>query len=282
MFAATGDLVTNRPLAAETFRQAEPAKAECLRIARAYARLMQQQTDQGQTIEAIGNGFLRNHAEFIAAAEAEAAALPASIREDLAQARRYAGDAVAQQKPAWFNGGIPQTMGFARDKQALLAAIDPSAGAALGAELAATEQALAEQAGALRELIIRENRMPDDRFEGQDREAAIAAARSGWAVQQPGFELLAVRIPSEQWARETRWTFSNGTWTFSDRSRLQVRLIVADPENPALAIDRPINVFKDHQRGEAMIGVPLWGADETVRPSSCLLREHVGSPLGGS
>ena len=66
-----------------------------------------------------------------------------------------------------------------------------------------------------------------------------------------------------------------GTWYFSDRSRLQVRLLVADHENPDLAIDRPINVIKDHQTGDTMIGVPLWGFDDELQPSSYMLRSKI-------
>lgn len=268
-------LQTNRPMAAEALAQAEAAKNECIRIAQKYARLMEQRTDQGVAIEGVGNGFLRNHADFVAAAEAERQALPASIREDLAQARQYAADAVAEQKPLWFTGGIPQVMGFAEDKVALLEAIDPAAGASLRSEIDQTKAQLREQADSLRELIIRENRMPEDRFAGDDRDKAIATAKSAWKVQQDEFEVLAVRIPAEAWNRETNWTYSNGTWYFSDRSRLQVRLIVADHENPELAIDRPINVWKDHQKGDTMIGTPLWGFEDELQPSSYLLRANV-------
>ncbi|MFI4892096.1 MAG: hypothetical protein ACIAQ0_01480, partial [Phycisphaerales bacterium JB058] len=103
----------------------------------------------------------------------------------------------------------------------------------------------------------------------------IETAISGWTVQQEKFDLLAVRIPAEQWARETKWTYSNGTWYFSDRSKLQVRLIVADHENPELAIDRAINVWKDHQKGDSMIGVPLRGFEDELQPNDYLLRANV-------
>ncbi len=275
MFGDPMLLKTNRPMAAESLAQSEAAKAECIRIAQQYARLMQQQTDQGKTIEGVGNGFLRNHAEFMAAAEAEGQALPASIREELAQARQYAADAVAEQKPLWFTGGIPQTMSFAQDNLLLLEAIDPAAAAPLRAEIDQTQAQLKEQADSLRELIIRENRMPADRFTGDDRNKAIETAKSAWTVQQAEFDLLAVRIPSENWARETKWTYSNGTWYFSDKSKLQVRLFVADHENPELVIDRPINVWKDHQKGDSMYGTPLWGFEDALQPGDYLLRTNV-------
>lgn len=275
MFADPMILQTDRSRAAEAIRQAEAARAECVRIAQRYARLMEQQTDQGRAIEGVGNGFLQNLEGFLAAADAQRAALPGEIRDDLATAQRYADEAVAEQKPLWFTGGIPQVMGFAEDRVELLTVLDPAAGEELRAELDGTRASIRAQADSLRELIIRENRMPNDAFRGDDREKAIETAVSAWRVQQPEFELLAVRIPAEQWARETKWTYSNGTWYFVDRSRLQVRLIVADHQNAALAIDRPVTVWKDHQKGDSMIGTPLWGFEDELQPSSYLLREHV-------
>lgn len=275
MFARPEILISQRALAADTFKQADAAKKECIRIARKYGRLMQQETSQGKTLEGYGNGFLRNHAAFLARAEELKGELPGEIRSHLSQAKQYADEAVANQKPAWFNGGIPQQMDFARERVVLLEVIAPDEGKTLRAEVVAAEGALKKQAESLRELIIRENEMPSDRFQGEDRDKAIKTAISGWKVQQKDFKVLKVRIPSENWTRETKWTYSNGTWYYSDRSRLQVRLIVADHENSELAIDRPINVIKDHQKGDSMIGVPLWGFEDELPPSSYLLRSKV-------
>ena len=275
MFALTDSFQSNRALAGETFQQAEAAKAECIRVAQKYTRLMQQRTDQGVTIENVGNGFLRRHAEFLAAADAQKQALPGEIRSELATAAGYAADAVAEQKPLWFTGGIPQVMGFAEERVALLEVLDPPSGAALRAEFVAAEATLREQADSLRELIIRENKMPPDNFAGPDRDKAIETAISAWKVQQSEFDVLKIRIPSENWARETKWTYSNRTWYFSDKSRLQVRLLVADHNNPDQVIDRPINVWKDHQKGDSMYGTPLWAFEDELPPSSFMLRSNV-------
>ncbi|MHA7812924.1 MAG: hypothetical protein ACX94C_05980 [Phycisphaerales bacterium] len=275
MFARPEMLVTQRALAAETYQQAEAAKAECIRMARKYARIVQQKTAQGERIEAYGNGFLRNHAAFMARAEELKGELPGEIRSHLDEAKRYADEAVKNQKPAWFNGGIPQQMDFARDRAALLRVIDSEQGKTLDAEIEQAEATLKQQAESLRELIIRENEMPADRFTGEDRKKAIETAISGWRVQQKEFKVLKVRIPSESWSRETKWTYSNGTWYYSDRSRLQVRLLIADHENPELAIDRAINVIKDHQKGDSMIGVPLRGFEDELPPSSYMLRSKI-------
>lgn len=278
MFGNSDVFQWNKALAAETFQQADAAKEECIRIARKYNRLIQQQTDQGVALEGVGNGFLRSHAEFLAKADEVAKALPAEVRTDLDQARQYASDAVAEQKPLWFTGGIPQVMGFAEERTTLLLVLNEEAGKQMKAELDQTKKDIKQQADSLRELIIRENKLPNDKFQGDDREKAIKTAISAWKVQQDDFEVLAVRIPSENWARETKWTYSNGTWYFSDRSKLQVRLFVPDHENAELVIDRPINIWKDHQKGDSMIGVPLWGFEDELQPSDYLLRTKVKKP----
>ncbi|MEM7627435.1 MAG: hypothetical protein AAF333_17705 [Planctomycetota bacterium] len=265
----------DRARAAELYQQRQAAHQEVVRIAGAYQRLMQQQTDMGKTIEAVGNGTIGSLTAFDAKIEEQRKTLPASIREDLAEADKYATEAVQNQKPAWFNGGIPQRMGWAQDKLALLLAIDAENGAAVEKEVAALQASLKQRADSLKELIIRENTLPADNFAGPDRDKAIEVAKSGWAVQQPDAEILAIRIPAEAWKRQAKWTYSNGTWYFSDKSRLQVRLIVADPTNPNLAIDRPVNVIKDHESGDTMIGVPFRSIDEELTPSEYYLRNKI-------
>lgn len=266
---------TDRIRAAETFKQADAARAECERITQAYARLIHQQTEQGKQIQGVSRGFMSNLERFLTEAESQKSSLPDAIREDLNKAKADADAAVAQQKPAWFTGGIPQVMGWAEERVALLTAIDERLGKQMQAELEQTQKQLKAQADSLRELIIRENKLPKDTFQGDDRDKAIEIAKSGWKVQQDKYELLAVRIPAENWARETKWTYSDGTWYFSDRSKLQVRLFVVDHENPDLVIDRPINVFKDHQKGDSMIGVPLHNFKDKLEPKSYLLRANV-------
>lgn len=264
-----------RDRAAELYTQRQAAQEEVVRIAQVYNRQMQQETEMGQTINSVGTNTLGSLKKFDVKIEEQKKLLPASIREDLAEADKYATEAVRDQKPAWFNGGIPQRMGWAEDKIALLNVIDPEGSKAVQQEVTAMQASLKQRADSLKELIIRENTLPGDNFAGADRDAAIAVAKSGWAVQQPDAQILAVCIPSEAWKRDTKWSYSNGTWYFIDKSRIQVRLIVADPDNPELAIDRPVNVIKDHQSGDTLIGVPFRSIDEELTPGEYYLRDKV-------
>ena len=155
-----------RSRAAEALTQGEAAKAECIRIGQVYARLMEQGTEQGKSIEAAGNNFLGQYEAFLAAAAQQKASLPADIRADLAEADRMANEAVQNQKPLWFTGGIPQRLEWVDDKFALYTALDPNGAATLGQEVEAMKTSLDERANSLRELIIRENPLPNDTYAG--------------------------------------------------------------------------------------------------------------------
>jgi len=50
---------------------------------------------------------------------------------------------------------------------------------------------------------------------------------------------------------------------------------VADAENDKLAKILPINVWKDHQKGDAMIGTPIFSGNEVLQPSSYLMRDKI-------
>ncbi|MEL7089550.1 MAG: hypothetical protein AAGL98_14110, partial [Planctomycetota bacterium] len=54
----------DRARAAELYQQRQAAQQEVIRISGAYQRLMQQQTDMGKTIEAVGNGTLQSLKQF--------------------------------------------------------------------------------------------------------------------------------------------------------------------------------------------------------------------------
>jgi hypothetical protein len=268
-------LQTNREQAAAVMEQAPAAREEAIRIATTYLPLIEQRTEEGKRVEGAGNAFLQNLEKFKTAAEQTRQQLPGEIRADLAEANQVAEAAVAEQKPLFFTGGIPQSMGFAREKLALYEMLDPGQAPALAKEVQAMQASLDQREKSLAELIIQQNPLPSDRYTGGDRDQVVAVAVDAWKHQQKDFEVLASRIPSEVWSRETLWQYSNGTWYYVDRSRLQVQLLVADEKNDSLAKILPINIWKDHQKGDAMIGTPIFSGDEVLQPSSYLLREKI-------
>ena len=260
----------------ELVNQRPEAQNQLVQIAQKYRLAVMQQTPEGKAIEEVGNATIGALREFDGIVEAQKQTLPDEIRKHLEEAAGYAKQAVEDGKPGWFTGGIPQQMDFADQKITLLEALDPDAGALMRAEYINQQQTQAAQAESLKELIIAANEPPSDRYAGDDREAAVAVAVSGWQVQQPDAEILEVRVPGEAWRRETKWVLWRGEASFYDKSTLQVRLLVADPANPDVVIDRAVNVRKDHQAGDTMIGIPLDDFELTpLTPSDYILREKL-------
>ena len=275
MYANTMILQTNREQAAAVLKQSDATKKETIRLAQEYLRLIQQQTAEGKSIEGAGNSFLKNQANFIATAEREKPGLAAAIRNDIKQVNDIANEAVQNKKPLYFTGGIPQQMSFIEDKMILFKVLDVENAVALQKEIDGLKDSLKQRAASLSKQIIENNPLPNDRYTGGDRDRVIAVAVDAWKHQEKEFDLLMSRIPSEAWKRETLWQYSNGTWYFVDRSKLQVQLLVADKKDSSLAIIRPINIWKNHQKGDTLIGTPLDSIDDDLIPNDYLLKSKI-------
>ncbi len=269
MYGNLGLFQTDRPQAAEVFAQGEASKNELIRIAQKYRRLMEQQTDEGKHVEGSGNAMLERYNAFYAQAEQEKQTLPGQIRADMAEAGQYADEAVAEQKPMFFTGGIPQRVEWAEEKYTLYAALDPAGAPAVREELDAFKAGLAKKQKSLEELIIRENPLPSDSYAGGDKKALATRATKAWTDVEKGAKVLAVRFPSEQWKRETMWRYSNGTWYFIDRSRLQAQVIVKHDKK--LAVIRPVNLWVNHASNDTMTATPLDGLKDELQPRRFLL-----------
>ena len=262
----------NRKDAATAFQQSEASLAEVQRIAGVYTRLIEQDTDMGRSIKGGATDFLQKRKAFLDAAAAAVKSLPGEIRADAIEVKQVADEAVANQKPMWFTGGIPQQLGWIDEKLELLTALDSEGSVTVAAEVKALKEGLAAQADSLKALIIRDNQLPGDNYAGADRDALIALAKETWKKEEPDFELLAVHIPSDTWKRNTRWTHSGSSWYFVDSSSIQVRLFVADKENPEQAISRPINIAKDHTQGDKLFGGVFRTIEEKLQPHEYYLR----------
>ncbi|MEO0482545.1 MAG: hypothetical protein AAF138_02895 [Planctomycetota bacterium] len=241
--------------------------------AQTYLPLMQQATDEGQRLEAVGNGLLSKYGEFMAEAEQQKTALPEGIRADMAEADQYANEAVAEQKPGFFNGGIPQRMEWAETKLSVYAAVDPENYPAMRAEVDAFKESLAQRAKSLEQLIINENEMPADRYAGDDRQRLNERAINKWRELEPDAEVLTVRIPREQWNRSVKWSYSNGTWYKTDTSKLQAQVIVKHDNE--LAVVRPVNLYLNHLNSDELTANNFDLIDDEVPPHRYLLRSKV-------
>lgn len=269
MLADPVNLFAGRPRrAAEVVRVADAAVEEHRRVTAAYRLLVVQRTAQGEAVAAASRFFTGNHAEFLAAAEAARASLGASIDAALAAVVGLADQAVKEEKPAFFTGGIPQRVAALEELVALGAALDPATAAGGQRRLDELRATLTERAANLREAIIQANPPPADAYQGADRAALEQAAVAAWKKLQPGAEVLGVRLPSERWSRETLWRKQNASWYLIDRSHLQALVLVR--HDAALAALRAVDLWIDHADGDRRSAVPLDGADEAPPPHALL------------
>ncbi|MEL7497715.1 MAG: hypothetical protein AAFN77_08905 [Planctomycetota bacterium] len=275
MFGNPLVLQTDLKRAANVLSQQQASVDEIERVRTDYQRLITQQSDEGIRLDKACQYLEKQIAKFGLAAKQYESRLPSLIQKHLAEAESIADEAVAKQKPLFFTGGIPQVLGFAEEKISLLKTMNQNSAASLEKELATLRSKLKNAEQKLAAAIIKSNALPKDSYRASDRDQVISVAIDAWKYQQPSFKVLSKRIPSDVWSRETMWQYSNGTWYFVDRSKLAVYLVIADKENAKQAILRPVTIIKDHQKGDKMIGVPLWSIKDELSPKSYMLRSNV-------
>lgn len=263
----------NREQAGALVLQAQATKNEVDRVGKAYAILIQQKTDQGERLVKMQAYFAEQFSAFTTTAEAQKKSLPDEIRTHLTEVNRMADQAVREEKPAFFAGGIPQVLAFADEKLALYAVLAPEDSKVLTADLAKTRADLKEKQKSLHSAIIAANTLPPDRYTGADREKISALAVATWKKQQPDAVLLTVRIPSEQWTRSTLWRYENMAWHLIDRSTLQAQLIVKHEGD--LAVIRPVNLSIDHLSGDKLTAGAMDDIKDELIPQRLLPQAKV-------
>ena len=249
------------------------AVAEHARLVKAYAAFVRQQTEAGRRVEGAARFCGEALAKFGAAVDAQRQAAPAAVDAAFAALARLVETAVKEEKPAFFGGGIPQQVDVVADEVVLLAALDPKAGEAAATRLEQAKADLAKTQASLAAKIVEANVLPPDGYVGADRAALEAEAAAAWKRLQPDAVVLATRIPSNAWRRETMWRRQGNTWYRIDRSRLQAQLIVG--YDAATAVIRPVDLWIDHQAGDERTAVPMDAPKDPVPPHRLLRRELV-------
>lgn len=155
---------------------------------------------------------------------------PGAVSEGISDALARAEAAVAKQEPWQFSGyssELRARANFARNVATLHDLADPSAPPQI-TSVEACEQKLATQEEELAELIVRENRAPQDAYLGPDRRELEAFIRAQWAEHFPEEVLLEVRFPQEAFARTTAWRMEPHRPELKkvDYSELETRVIV--------------------------------------------------------
>ncbi len=273
MYANPRILVENREQAAAVIKEAQAAVAERERLVKKYAILAHQQTDDGKHFVGVSNAFTQNYFEFAAAAKEQKKVLPGQIQKDLDEVRRMAAEAVEKKKPLFFTGGIPQMLGFAEKKLALLERLDVEAAKRLKGEIAKTRADIKAKQDSLREMIINANELPADEYKADARKALEKLVSKVWKQQQPDAEILAIRFPAPNWKRSVRWQYSNGTWYKVDHSKLQAQLIIKYDDK--LAVNQPVDLWKDHLSNDEVKAYPFRSMKDELSPQAFLLLEKV-------
>jgi hypothetical protein len=137
-------------------------------------------------------------------------------------ARQMAQDSVANKKPLFFTGGIPQRMGWASDKMSVLATIAPDSPEYNISKQKSylQQQELGKMEKMLEQEIIKTNNKPPNRYQGPDRPTLKQAVTAKWQAIYPADEIVGICIPSQEWKRTTEWRFQN-SWYKVDHSWLQ-------------------------------------------------------------
>ncbi len=260
---------------AQVIREDGAALGEVQRIAKTYLPLVEQKTDAGVKMEKQFNYFQSQRGRFAEQLMAYKATLPGAFEADIAEAMKLAEQGVNEQKPLFFGpeSGIEQRFSFAEDKLKVIEAFGAEEAGPYVERLSAARAEVAAMARSLEAQIIASNQMPPDRFTGADREAIIAKATEAWKKLQPDAQVLAATIPAEAWQRDTRWQWFNDSFYKIDASRVQVQLIVGFDEK--LAAIRPVNVSKNHLKGDTLAASPFDTPEAPVLPQFKLMRERV-------
>jgi len=262
---------THRPHAAARVRELASAQAEHKRVLEAYAALLRQTTAESTALTAASAHFGDRVGLFTAEMNTQRASLPGSIDADFQKIDRMVQEAVSNQKPAFFTDGIPFELGLLEEKLDLLDALEPARTAAN--RMKAVQGLVKKQQVALREAIIAANELPRDEFQGGERDEIVKLATEAWRKLEPGATVIAVRIPSSAWRRDTRWRNQTGDWYKIHRSFVQAQVIVRHSDT--LPVIRPVDLGKNHLEGDRITAAPMDALKDELMPHRFLLLKRV-------
>lgn len=265
---AVGNMQVNRAAAAELVKQLPAMKEETARIEKKYAPLLSQNTGESGYLKTNLKQFAYSLERFEEAIAKEKETLPKQFDTDLAQAAKLTEEAVRENKPLFFAGGIASQLRFAEDKLVLYEALDP-AGAKMAADRLAKARADVKQKElSLSAAIIAANELPPDRYAGPDKAELTKLATEALKQQRPGVQVLTVRFPSDKWERSVIWRYENSAWRKIDHSKLQAQVITKRDDK--VAEIHPINLWANHLKDDAVSALPLFGQKDELGPQSLM------------
>lgn len=188
--------------------------------------------------------------EFEAAARAFGS--PEAIGQDLDHVLKMSKQAIEYQAPAYFQPGndIQRYTATATVKLRYLEALKPESDQwkAAAKRMADTARQVNELQAGLSALILEQNQLPDDAYQGPDREVLLKRLQEHWAKNGTKAKVLKIGLIGPDWNRSVSWEIQNRTLYKLDRSRMQGYVIVAHDDN--VAVRHSINLVKDHLDGD--------------------------------
>ncbi len=123
----------------------------------------------------------------------------------------------------------------------------------LGKMLAQAQLDAKKAEEALEQEIIATNKPPADQYRGGDRKAIIAKVKAAWQKNNPGDEILEIRVPYKEWRREVgyKWNGAASQWEKYDRQYIQLAVVVKS--NDKVATIYPAFINRDNLSGRERI-----------------------------
>lgn len=195
-----------------------------------YAPLIENNIQPGRSLEFKLDWLEGNFEKFKRVRQDFDQQAPGEIRGMLAQAEGSMSMAMERKNPQIFTGAVSQTMERARgllQSLALSVGEDAPVVAELAKAIVASQKKSDETAKALEEEILAETRAPEDKYEGSDGPKLIKKIRDAWHKENPGDEIMDVRIVTPDWERNISWDYNAaGVWYKSDKEFLGFIVIV--------------------------------------------------------
>ena len=260
---------------AAAVKEDQAVRKEIGRIAKLYQPLVDQKTQAGKRMMGVFTFFTEKRKQFAGKLREHRRVLPGEIDADIAEAKKMAADAVAHGKHLFFGeqGGIAQRIKWADQKVLILTAYNEKVGAKYAKRVEETRAQLKKQAKQLEKQIIDSNRMPATAYGSEDIKSVVAVAVAAIKEQFADAEILATRVPSSAWERDTRLRYSSGQFYRIDGSRLQVLVFVKAGDG--LAVCRPVNLYKNHLKKDAVSASLLDAPGDDLPPQRHYLLKHI-------
>ncbi len=195
-----------------------------------YAPLIENKLGPGNSLETKLKWLEKNFEKFKKVQQDFNQQAPGDIRSMLSRAEGAMSTAVQRKNPQIFTGGVAQSMEGAKgllESLALSIGQDSPVVSELTQALAATQKKSDETAKALEEEILAGTKAPEEKYEVSGGAALKKKIRDAWKKENPGDEIMDVRIVTADWERNISWDYNAaGVWYKSDKSFLGFIVIV--------------------------------------------------------